>query len=109
MSVPLQITYRGFDTSDAVSQLIKERTDKLESVCDRITRCHVTVDAPHRHHVHGNHYRVHIDLVVPGLELVADRDVVANPLHEDLYAAIGDAFDAMKRRLLAAQQRRRNH
>jgi cold shock CspA family protein len=54
----------------------------------------VTVEELRKHHHQGRQFRVRIDLRVPGKELVANRDH-----HEDVYVALRDAFDAVKRQL----------
>jgi cold shock CspA family protein len=52
-------------------------------------------------------YHVRIDLTVPGAELVASREPHDNHAHEDVYVAIRDAFDAMRRQLEAHARRQR--
>ena len=39
MNIPLQITSRNFDLTDAIETAIRERAEKLERMCDRIIRC----------------------------------------------------------------------
>jgi ribosome-associated translation inhibitor RaiA len=46
------------------------------------------------HHQQGRQFRVHIDVRVPGKEVVANRDH-----DEDVYVALRDAFDSVKRQL----------
>ena len=65
MQIPLQITYRGMSSSPSVDALITERTHKLERFSDRIVRCHVIIDVPHRHHRQGRHFSVHVDVTTP--------------------------------------------
>jgi ribosome-associated translation inhibitor RaiA len=65
MQIPLQITFRGIEQSDAIESIIRERASRLDRFFDRITRCHVTVDMPHQHHHRGNHYAIHIDIQTP--------------------------------------------
>jgi hypothetical protein len=64
-----------------------------------ITSCRVVIEAPHRHHKHGNLYRVRIALSVPQRELVVDRDQGNQPEHADLHVAIRDGFKALRRQL----------
>jgi len=105
--VPVQITYHGVTSSPAVTALVEERAERLQRVCQNIQRCRVVIDSPHHHQSHGRHYRVCIDLVVPGREIVYGRDAADASINEDLYAAVGQAFDAVKRRLSAKPARRR--
>jgi ribosomal subunit interface protein len=99
MQVPLQITFRHMDSSDAVAARIRERTAELERVFDRITSCRVVVECRHPRHQQGNLFRVRVDLKVPGRELVVGRDPAAHQAHEDVYVAIRDTFDATRRLL----------
>jgi len=101
MQVPLEITFRGMDRSDAIEARIREKATWLETFHDRIMSCRVVVEAPHRHHHKGRIYTVAVDLTVPGAELVVNRDPGADHAHEDVYVAIRDAFDAAKRQLEA--------
>ena len=99
MQIPLQITYRGFPSSEAIAAKIRKQVEKLHQFSDRITRCQVMVEAPHQHHRQGNIYHVRINLTLPGKELVIARNSSENHAHEDLYVAIRDAFAAAQRQL----------
>jgi ribosomal subunit interface protein len=87
------------DASEAVEARIRERAARLERFYDRITSCHVVVQAPHRQRNKGNLYEVHIQLRVPGDEIVVNREGPNDHAHEDVYVAVRDAFAAMERRL----------
>jgi ribosomal subunit interface protein len=93
MENPVQVTLRGIEHSPAIEAYVQQRASKLETFFDRIIGCHVTVEAPHRHQHHGRPYRVRVDLVVPGAELVVGRAPDEDKSHQDVYAAIDDAFD----------------
>jgi ribosomal subunit interface protein len=93
MEIPVRVTFRGVDRSPAIEDYVLKRATKLERFYDRIVACRVTLDAPHRHHQHGRHYLVRVDLTVPGAELVVGRTPDERSAHQDLYAAIDDAFD----------------
>ncbi len=94
MQVPLQITTRDMPHSDALEAQIREKAAKLEEFHPRITSCRVTVEQLGQHHHQGRQFRVRIDVRAPGQEIVTNRDH-----HEDVYVALRDAFDAMKRQL----------
>ena len=66
MKLPIQITFRNLPHSDLIEAMIREEAQKLDSYYDRIVRCQVVVDIPHRHHLEGNPYTVRIDVTVPG-------------------------------------------
>lgn len=100
MQNPLQITFHGIDHSEAVETRVREKVGKLEQFFDRITSCRVTMENNHRNssnlHHKGEAFHVRIDLIVPGTELVVNRD---SDEHEDIYAALKGAFQAMERQL----------
>lgn len=94
MQQPLQITSRDFELTPAIEAEIRERAAKLDTYYNRITGCHVIVDAPVGHHRKGGPFSVRIDMTVPRAELTVTRQGA-----EDLSVAIRDAFDAARRRL----------
>jgi ribosomal subunit interface protein len=102
MKLPLQITGRNFSLTDVIKQEINEKAEKLDTFYSEIMRCRVIVETPHRSQHDGVLYNVHIDITVPGGEIVIKREP-----HEDLYAAIRSSFDTAYRRLeeFAGQQR----
>ncbi len=99
MQLPLQITFRNMNPSEAVETKIRERADKLDRFADHVMSCRVIVEAPHKHHHKGALYQVLIDITVPGKELVVSRAPHDNHAHEDVYVAVRDAFDAARRQL----------
>ena len=99
MRIPLQITFHNMDHSDAVEARIRERAAALEKFFDRAMACRVAVEAKHQHHRQGRLYQVRIDLTVPGGEIVVSRSPAADHSHEDVYVAVRDAFNAVRRRL----------
>lgn len=108
MQLPVQITFRNVARSDAVEAKIRERAAKLDTYYDRITGCHVTVEAPHRHHHQGKLFQVGIDLILPGTEIVVNRAPQEDHAHEDVFVAVRDAFDAARRQLEDYARRQRD-
>jgi ribosomal subunit interface protein len=94
MIIPLQITARTIELSDAMREEITQRAAKLDRIYDRIMRCKVVVEEPKRHPHEGKMYSVHIIMTVPGGELITKRE-----LNKDLYVAMRDSFQAARRRL----------
>ena len=107
MQLPMEITFRGMEQSDAMENKIRERAGKLDRIFDKIMGCRVVVEAPHKHQNKGKIYHVSLDVTVPGSELVVNRDPGDNHAHEDAYVAIRDAFDAMERKLEAFANKKR--
>ncbi|MCD6732153.1 MAG: HPF/RaiA family ribosome-associated protein [Burkholderiaceae bacterium] len=94
MRTPLQINFRGMDTSPALETLIRDKTAKLEQFHPNVTGCRVVIDKPHQHKQQGEHFIVSIDVSVPGSNIVANH-----AHHEDVNVALRDAFFAARRQL----------
>ncbi len=102
MEIPLQITTRDIELTDAIKAEITEKAEKLNTYYDRIMRCRVVVECPKKHPHKGKLYNVHIYMTLPGGELAVKRAP-----NEDIYVSIRDAFDAARRKLedFAREQR----
>jgi cold shock CspA family protein len=99
MQIPLQLSFRNFDPSAAVEAAVRKRVDKLERIDSSITSCRVTIEQAHRHHQKGNLFHVVVDVRTPAGEVAVSRMPDDEHAHEDVYVAIRDAFDAVRRRL----------
>ena len=104
MRIPLQITARNMEMTDAIDAAVRKKAEKLEHFSDLITSCRVVVECPHRHQHKGIMYNVHIDLKLPGKELAITREPA-----EDLYVAMRDAFDVATRQVREYMQKRNGH
>jgi ribosomal subunit interface protein len=107
MQLPLQITWRNLEASDAVESAVREKAQKLERFAEHITSCRVIIEAPHKHHHQGNIYHVKIDITLPGAEILATHHSDKHHAHEDVYVAIRDAFDVARRQLEDYVRKRR--
>lgn len=94
MQIPMQITIRDIEHSEALETHIRQKAQKLEEFFNHIMSCRVVVEMPHKHHNQGKQFNVRIDIGVPGSEIVVNRDH-----NEDVYIALRDAFNAAKRQL----------
>lgn len=103
MQVPLQITTRNGRLGSSGRAFIRRHAAKLETFCDRITGCRVTVNVPQEFSA-GNpeRYDVRLDITVPGEEIVVTRQ--GDP---EVETAIQDAFEAAGRRLQDYARRQR--
>ncbi len=99
MPADVRISFRGMDASPAVEAKVKQRAAELAQFSDRVTTCRVVLEAAHRRHHQGNIYHVTVDLALPGGKVVVSHEPAQNHAHEDLYVAVRDAFDAVRRRL----------
>lgn len=101
MKVPFNIQFHGMEPSDAVETSAREHVHKLEVFAPDIMTCRVHIDLEQKHKHQGRPYGVRIDLTLPGHELVVNR--VHN---EDVYVALRDAFNNMRRQLEDIVRRR---
>lgn len=108
MQVPVQITYRDVDQSDALDERIRFKVKKLEETFERITSCRVIVEKPHSSHAQGNRFAVHFGISVPGKEIMVKRDA-ADHAHEDIYVALKNSFEAARRQLKQYAERMRSY
>ncbi len=97
MQRPLKITFKDMAPSPTIEARIHEKAADLERFYDRIVGCHVTVEAPHRHHRKGKLYNVRVDVSLPGKDVLIGRTGPLDHAHEDVNVAIRDAFDAARR------------
>jgi len=95
----LHVSHHGLEPSESLTAQIEEEAASLTALAPRATRCHVTVEVPHRHQRQGRHFRVRVELSVPGTVLVSDRDPAEHAAHEDAHQAVREAFGAIHRQL----------
>lgn len=99
MAIPLRITFRGIDRSDAIESVIRQRSTQLERFAEQLEDCHVTIDMPHEHRRRGNQYAVHIVLQTLSGELEVAIDPSLDQSPRNFQSVVSDAFDAAARRL----------
>ena len=103
MQIPLQITVRDMAHSTVLEGRIRDKVAGLEHFHPRITSCRVTVADSGKHHQQGRQFEVRVDVHVPG-----HAEIIANRQHDkDIYAALRDAFDSVKRQLEEAVREQR--
>jgi cold shock CspA family protein len=107
MQTQPQVSFDDLPVDERVRDAALDHIAELERLSDRITGCHVVIAQPHRHHREGRLYSVRVDLVMPGGEIVVNRDHHLDHAHEDIYIALRDSFLAVRRRLEDHVRRRR--
>ncbi len=95
MAIPTEVTFHELEHSDSVEAAIHRWVARLEHVHDRIVRCAVKVEQPHKSSRHGRAFEVHIVLEWWGENIATSRH-----RHADIYVAIADAFRASRRQLI---------
>jgi ribosome-associated translation inhibitor RaiA len=98
MQVPLTVSFKGVPVSEPIRAACWEEAEKLERYYDRITSCHVTVALPTRKRK-GNHFDIHVRLLVPGGEVVVSHTPGEHASDESPQLAVRDAFDEVRRQL----------
>ena len=99
MKLPLQVTFRHMEPSDALDADIREHAELLDKFAGNIMSCRVVVEAPHQHKHQGQLYQVRINITLPGHEINVTRGRDLHHAHEDPYVAVRDAFNAAQRQL----------
>jgi ribosomal subunit interface protein len=107
MVIPVQVTFRNMSTSEALEAAIRARAAKLDRFHPHIIGCRVAVEAARHRHMKGNVFHVRVDVTVAHGEVVASGDTSAPTPHENVYIALGEAFDEVRRRLEEHAQRLR--
>ena len=99
MQTQPQVSFDDLPVDEQVRDAALDHVAALERLWDRITGCHVVIAQPHRHQRQGRLYSVRVELVVPGGEIVVNREHPRDHAHEDVFVALRDAFRAAERRL----------
>ncbi len=107
MQVPLQITFRNMETSEALENRIREKAKKLDSICENLLSCRVVVEAPHKHKRTGGLFHTSIEMTLPGETIVVNREPDPHHSYTDVYVSVRDTFNTAERLLREGVQRRK--
>ncbi len=101
MDIPLEISYRGLDRSEALDALIQEKVAKLDRFFDHLIGVTMVIEHAVTRSGHNDAWRIRIEMSVPNDHIVVTREPNEHNDHyrEDLFAATRDAFDRALRRL----------
>lgn len=102
MQIQPCITFLDVPQSQAIESDIRKRIDKLEVFYPHLMRCDVVVKQELKHSHQGKLYRPRITVSVPG-----EKINVNHACNEDVYIALRDAFNAVKRKLQDFSRRQR--
>jgi ribosome-associated translation inhibitor RaiA len=105
--VPISITFKDFESSQAAAYIIRERAERLGEIFDRITSCHIFVARPEARSKQKK-YNIRIHLVIPGKEFESNRESQFDDVNHDLRLAVDASFDHLERELLSFLKRRRH-
>lgn len=107
MESPLQVAFKGMETSPALMSFIEARVAKLEKHHGNLVHCQVVVEQAAKHQRQGRTFQVRIHLGLRGHELTVDHEPGRDERHTTADAAVRDAFKAADRQLQSLQQSRR--
>lgn len=108
MRVPLEMSFRGVQKTEAIEALIREKLEKLEQVCGHMTSCRLVVEQPQDAQKVGNPFRVRIEVrVPPGHEIVVKREPGEQEVHPGVEGVLRSAFDSARRQLRELMDRQR--
>jgi len=100
VSGAVRIAWRHLEPSEPVEALVRKKAARLQRLHERMTSCAVTLELAQRRQKQGKHFRVRIEIGVPGgKRLVVGRDPRESRVHEDLVAAVHAAFSEVRRQL----------
>jgi ribosomal subunit interface protein len=107
MSNEFQVVFHNIDQSDALSESVQKRIDKLRRFSSDIIGGRVVLDSPHNNQHKGKVYSVAIEIHTSNKPVVVTQEQHDNHAHEDLYVAIRDAFNAAERQLKSVDKKHR--
>jgi ribosome-associated translation inhibitor RaiA/cold shock CspA family protein len=101
MQRPLQISFKGMESSPALEALIRRRVGHLERLYPRMTGCRVVVEVPHRASETGKvPFAVSVEADLPGRgPIIGKRQEERREAKQDHTAALNGAFEAVERQL----------
>jgi hypothetical protein len=99
MRYPLVVTFRHETWSEAILGAVHREAARLDAFADRILRCHVVIDVPHRHHHKGRRAGIAITLIGRGFRLAVHRGSGRGAGWSDLYDHIREGFVAVRNAL----------
>jgi ribosomal subunit interface protein len=94
MKLPIQITFKNLDPSEALTTHLQEKAAKLDHYNEHIISCRIVLEMTQKHQHQGKLFRAKLDIKVPGHELAFNHHE-----DEDIYVAIRDSFNAAAREL----------
>ena len=110
MDTPVEIVFHNMPSSSALENDIRKRIAKLDRRYHHLVGCRVAIEQLNHRHQTGNLFDVHIELRVPGDQIVVSHE----PHHArdrftdaDVGVAMRSAFKAAQRRLDDYKRRQR--
>lgn len=101
----VEILATFMEMTDAMRGHVEEKVGSLEKFCENYSPCDVRVEIgkTNEHHQKGKIWRAELTMTIPGGSLRAES------VQEDLYAAIDEAKNDLKRQLIDFKEKRIAH
>lgn len=110
-TIPIEVTFRNMDHSDALEAEARRRAEKLATLWSGVISCRVVCEVTQRSQTQPvpKYFLFRIDVAVPGEDIHASNDVHDEATARDAYMALREAFDAAERQLQGRIGRLRAH
>ena len=106
MDRPLELAFHNMDPSSEIDLHVRGRVRKLEELYKHIIGCRVTIERQNHTHTSGDTPDVHINIQVPGQEIIVSRQ---HSRGEAPLTTVNHAFDAAAFQLKEYKARKMNH
>ncbi len=95
------IQAKNIELTDAIKAYAEEKVMSLSKFTERYSPCDVTIEVGKttNHHNKGEIYRAEVNMTIPGDLIRAERE------RDNLYAAIDEVKDDLKRQLIDRKER----
>lgn len=107
MSNEFQVVFHNIDQSDALTENVNKRIEKLQRFSSDIIGGRVVLDSPHNNHHKGKVFSVTLEIHTANKEVIVKEGKQDKPEHEDIYVAVRDAFNAAERQLKSTDKKHR--
>ena len=96
-----EIKGTNMELTEAIKQYVDRRLSSLADICAKYSPCDASVEVGRtsQHHQKGEVFYAEVNLVLPG------SNIRATSTKDDLYAAIDDVRDDVKRQLVDRKER----
>lgn len=102
-----QVVFHNIDQSDALTDNVNKRIEKLRRFSSDIIGGRVVLDSPHNNHHKGKVFSVTLEIRAANKEVIVKQGQHDKAAHEDIYVAVRDAFNAAERQLKATDKKHR--
>lgn len=99
----ININHENIDLTDAIKAYVEEKIGGLDTYMDNLLLADVLVGKTSQHHEKGNVFHCRVNLEYPGGMFRVEK------IEDDLYKAIDECKDVLKREIKEFKEKNRNH